>query len=93
MNDWTESELAWQLADQIGPLLADPDRDQLYTTIGAGHSFIAIDKMLQIIVQRHLTVPRELVATVAEWLGAYAHSHDAPRLNELLCVIKGLQQG
>ena len=41
MDDWAESDLAWELADVICPLLADLDRAQLYATIGSGESFTA----------------------------------------------------
>ena len=47
MDDWAESDLAWELADAISPLLADRDRAQLYAIIGSGESYIAIDTVLQ----------------------------------------------
>jgi hypothetical protein len=90
VNDWAESDLAWELADEIGSLLADRERAQLYATIGAGHSFTAIETLLQIIARQRLTLSFELVAKIADWLDAYAHSDDAPRLHELLYAIKHL---
>lgn len=47
MDAWAESDLAWELADVISPLLADRDRAQLYATIGSGESYTAIDTALQ----------------------------------------------
>jgi hypothetical protein len=88
VNDWAESDLAWELADAISTLLADRDRDQLYATIGAGESYTAIDTMLQTIAPQCFPIPAELITKLINWLDAYAHSDDAPRLHELLRAIK-----
>ena len=91
MDDWAESDLAWELADAISPLLAERDRDQLYTTIGSGDSYAAIDTVLQTMAQQSSPIPPELIAKLTTWLDAYTHSDDAPRLHELLCAIKSLR--
>ena len=36
MADWAESNLTWELADAISPLLSERDRVQLYGAIGSG---------------------------------------------------------
>ena len=92
MNDWAESDLAWELADAISPLLADRDRAQLYATIGSGESYTAIDTVLQTIAHQSLPIPAELITKLINWLDAYAHSDDAPRLHELLHAIKSLRR-
>lgn len=91
MDDRAESDLAWELADAISPLLADSDRDQLYAAIGSGESYTAIDTVLQTMARQSSPMLPELVAKVANWLDAYTHSDDAPRLRELLCVIESLR--
>ena len=90
VNQWAESDLAWELADAISPLLADSDRAQLYATIGSGESYAAIDTVLQTIAYQSLSIPTELISKLTNWLDAYAHSDDAPRLHELLHAIKSL---
>jgi hypothetical protein len=92
VNDWAESDLAWELADAISPLLADRDRAQLYATIGSGESYTAIETVLQTIAHQSLPIPAELITKLINWLGAYAHSDDAPRLHELLHAIKSLRR-
>ena len=52
VNDWAESDLAWELADAISPLLADRYRAQLYDTIGSGESYTAIYTVLQTIAHQ-----------------------------------------
>ena len=56
VDDWAESDLAWELADAISPLLADRDRAQLYATIGSGESYTAIDTVLQTMAHQSLPV-------------------------------------
>ena len=62
VHDWGESDLAWELADAISPLLAERDRHQLYATIGSGDSYDAIDTMLQTMAQDSFPVSAKLVA-------------------------------
>ncbi|MGB9251386.1 MAG: tryptophanase [Mycobacterium sp.] len=91
MDDWVESDLAWELADAISPVLGERDRVELYATIGSGDSYTAIDAMLQTVVRQSLPIPAELITKLTNWLDAYIHSDEAPRLLELLCAIKSLR--
>jgi hypothetical protein len=91
MDDWAESDLAWELADAISPLLGERDRVQLYATIGSGESYTAINTLLQTMAHHRLPIPTEFIPKLTGWLDAYAHSHDASRLRELLHVIKSLR--
>jgi hypothetical protein len=88
VDDRAESDLAWELADAVSPLLAEPDRRQFYAAIGSGESYIAIDTALQTIARQGAAIPSELRTKLTDWLGAYAHSADAPRLRELLSAIQ-----
>lgn len=90
MDDWTESDLAWELADVISPLLGERDRAQLYGAIGSGDSSTAIDTLLQTMAHQRLPIPTEFIPQLTGWLDAYAHTDDAPRLHELLHAIKSL---
>ena len=91
MDDWEESELAWELADAVNPLLAGNDLAQLYAIIGSGESYTAITTVLPIAVRHGLPMPTELIIKLTEWFGAYAHSDDAPRLRELLDAISSVR--
>ena len=91
MDDWAESDLAWELADAISPLLGEGDRVQLYSTIGSGESYTAIETVLQTMAHQRLPIPTEFIPKLTGWLDAYAHSDDAPRLRELLQTIKSLR--
>ncbi|OBK71428.1 hypothetical protein [Mycobacterium sp. 1165178.9] len=84
MDTWAESDLAWKLVDAIGPLLADSDCAQVYTMIGSGDSYAAIVTLLHTSAHSRCLLPAPLVDGLAEWLDAYAHSRDAPRLREIV---------
>jgi hypothetical protein len=90
VHDWTESDLAWELADAISPLLGERDRFQLYAAIGSGETYTAIDTLLQTMAHQSWPIPPELIAKLNDWLDAYAQSDDAHRLDELIRAIKSL---
>ncbi|MBW0012522.1 hypothetical protein [Mycobacterium sp.] len=93
VDDWAASDLAWELAEAISPLLAnrDRERDRLYAAIGSGDSYAAIDAVLQILAGQGSALPAGLVAKLTNWLDAYTHSDDAHRLQELLRVITAVR--
>lgn len=91
VDDWAATDLAFELADAISPLLTERDRDQLYATVGSGDSYTAIDIVLQTVARQGSPIPSELIAKVTSWLDAYTHSDDALRLHELLQAIKALR--
>ncbi len=88
MNDWDAADLAWELADAVGPRLDERDRARIYATVGSGESYTAIGIVLRTVAQRSLSLPAELIAKVADWLDAYEHSDDGPRLREMLRAIE-----
>lgn len=91
MEDWAASDLAWELADAISPLLAERDREQLYATIGSGDSYAAIVTMLQTMARQSSPISPEITAKLINWLDAYTYSEDANRLHELLRTIRSLR--
>lgn len=91
MDNWAESELAWELANAISASLSDRARAELYATLGSGDSYTAIDTVLQTMAHQISPMAPELVAQLANWLDAYTHSEDAPRLHELLRAIRALR--
>jgi hypothetical protein len=91
VDNWAESDLAWEVADAISPLLADRERAELYAAVGSGESYAVIGTVLQIIAHKSLPVPNELITKLTNWLDAYKYSDDAPRLQELLHAIKSLR--
>jgi hypothetical protein len=84
MQDWAESELAWDLADTLGRQLSEDSRSAIYAAIGAGNAYAAIVTLLQTNASDTNPLSRPLVDRLGHWLDAYGYSADAPRLRRLL---------
>jgi hypothetical protein len=85
---WAETDLAWELAEIADSYIPDHDRNYLYTTIGSGDSYAGIDKLLEVLVHASVLVSPSLVDKLVDWLDAYAHRDDAPRLREMITAIR-----
>jgi len=85
---WAECDLAWDLADAISVVVSDRERSELYTIIGGGDSYRAIDTLLGIVARVDVLVSPDLVQKLTDWLAAYAGSMDAARLRVLLDAVR-----
>ena len=74
MDDWAETDLAWELIEMAHPLLSDRARAELFIAIGAGSSFQAIDALLETIAREGLPVPAKLLVRLVDWLSVYVSS-------------------
>jgi hypothetical protein len=90
VDEWAENDLAWELADVACLLIPDRVRIEVYTAIGAGCSYAAIKALLETLAGASVPVSRALVARLADWLNAYAHHEDAPRLHEMLTAVRSV---
>lgn len=88
MDAWAETDLAWQLAEAAGGVLAKRDRDEVYTAIGAGNSYTAIAVLLQAIERCGAPISPALAAKVAEWLNGYTYNDDTACLRDALRSIQ-----
>jgi hypothetical protein len=84
MQEWAETDLAWQLAELVAGRLSAVERSAIFAELGAGESFQGIVKLLETSVQARVFVPPEVLATLHEWLESYRGSEDEPRLRALL---------
>jgi hypothetical protein len=90
VDDWAEADLAWELVEIARHYIPERNRTEVYTAIGAGDCYAAIDTLLDTIARASVVVPPVLVARIVDWLNAYAHHAEAPRLHELLNAIRSL---
>jgi hypothetical protein len=90
VDEWAETDLAWELAEVASLLIPDRERNEVYTAIGAGYSYAAINALLEAIAGASVPVSLALVARLADWLNAYAHHEDAPRLREMLTAVRSV---
>jgi hypothetical protein len=88
MDEWAESDLAWELADISCQLISDSDRAQFYVALGAGYNYNAIDTLLKALHSSDLAVTSALAARLADWLSVYAHHNDAPELRAMIEALR-----
>jgi hypothetical protein len=88
VDNWAETDLAWELAEIACLLMPDRDRIEVYTAIGAGYSYTAIGTLLRTIDREDVAISAVLAARLADWLSAYAHHRDALRLHKILDSIQ-----
>ena len=88
VDNWAESDPAWELAHAIGRRSSDRERTRLYAAIGSGDAYTAIDIAIQALAHLGLSVSPQLAIKLTTWLDAYAHSNDASRLHEQLGIIE-----
>lgn len=75
MQDWAESELAWELADTVGPRLSPDRRAAIYAAIVA---------LLKATHSAPAVLPLPLMDRLRDWLDAYRYSVDSASLRHLL---------
>lgn len=83
-----DDAVAWELAAAAHPHLSRAEADGIYIAIGVGEVFEAIDALLTAIARDRIPLGRDLVVTVASWLGCYRGQAAEARLRQLLTEIK-----
>ncbi|WP_157137529.1 hypothetical protein [Mycobacterium parascrofulaceum] len=84
MQDWAESELAWELADTVSPRLSPDHRAAIYAAIGAGNAYAAIVALLKTTHSGPAVLPLPLIDRLRDWLDGYRYSVDSANLRHLL---------
>lgn len=79
-----DAELAWLLAEAVGPCFTENDRHRVYTELGAGEAHVAIGHMLEIAVRERRSLPAKLASVLTAWLGDYIGNEYEPRIRSLL---------
>ncbi|OBC09311.1 hypothetical protein A5784_05545 [Mycobacterium sp. 852013-50091_SCH5140682] len=76
--------VAWTLADTTSHWFTESDRSAVYSALGAGDSYSAILRTLDIAVQMRQALPAKLVADLTRWVDGYAGHQSEQRLRQLL---------
>jgi hypothetical protein len=82
-----EYDLAWDLAAAVDPVLTADDRVDIFTKIGAGDTYAAIEQLLSCAQKLDFALGPELLARAAAWLAAYAGSDEEARLRAVLATL------
>jgi hypothetical protein len=80
----SEAKLAWALADAVSVCFTTKDQLGIYTALGAGETYGAIDRMLDIAVRKRYPLPAKLISALAAWLDCYIGNEHEPTTRSLL---------
>ena len=80
----SEATLAWALAGAVSPCFTAHDHLGIYTTLGAGETYSAIEQMLGVAVHKRYPLPAKLISALAAWLDCYIDSEHEPTTRSLL---------
>ena len=80
----SEAKLAWALADAVSACFTAKDQLGIYTTLGAGETYSAIERMLDIAVRKRYPLPARLISALAAWLDCYIGNEHEPTTRSLL---------
>jgi hypothetical protein len=80
----SEAKLAWALADAVSVCFTAKDHLGIYTTLGAGETYAAINRMLDIAARKRYPLPAKLISALAAWLDCYIGNEHEPTTRNLL---------
>jgi hypothetical protein len=80
----SEAALAWELADTVSVCFAAHDNLGIYTALGAGETYVAIEQILDIAVRKRYPLPAGLLRALAVWLDCYVGDDHEPTIRSLL---------
>jgi hypothetical protein len=87
----SDDDMAWLLADAVKPCLTGDERTIVFIELGCGESYLAITRILAILLSSRIALPEPLLSKLSHWLNGYAASPEEPQLRIMLAVIR-LQQ-
>jgi hypothetical protein len=84
-----DSQLAWDLADQLGRHLSDIERMDVFVDLGGGAHVAAIHRLIIIAAERRHPLPSMIFKQLRAWVFAYdAHERYAPALAQIESACK-----
>ncbi len=83
-----ESDLAWRLVSELAPALSADDSTAVYVELGAGETWFAVHRLLDIAVHNKLSLPAGLIADLLIWLDGYAGRTEEPLVRGLLSRVR-----
>jgi hypothetical protein len=80
----SEAELAWTLADAVSVCFTATDHLRIYSALGAGETYSAIEWTLYIAVRKRYPLPGRLIGVLTAWLDCYIGTAQEPTTRSLL---------
>lgn len=84
MQNVQETNLAWALIEAVNPHLSDSERNVVFVVVGAGDTFGAIRRLLNVSVNKQIPLRSDLVSCCSTWLDTYACHEEEQSLRRLI---------
>jgi hypothetical protein len=80
----SEAELAWALAGVVSVCFTARDHLGIYTALGAGENYSAIERTLNVAVRERHPLPARLISALGAWLDCYVGNEHEPTTRSVL---------
>lgn len=80
-------QIAWRLADELTPRLAEVERATAFVELGSGDDWSAINLMLTLAVRGRLALSEALRSDLVRWLNDHAANPDSQAISALLAQV------
>ena len=87
----SDANMAWMLADAANVCLTGYQRTMTFVELGSGENHLAIERILNAVMSRRMTLPAAVFDRLTRWLDGYAGSPEEPQLRTMLAEVRAQQ--
>lgn len=84
----SDEDMAWLLVEAVKSCLAGYERTIVFIELGCGEGYLAVKRILTVLVSTKVALPRAILAKLTGWLNGYAGSPEEPQLRMMVAVIR-----
>jgi hypothetical protein len=87
----SDADMAWLLTIAVDAWLTGHQRTMTFVELGCGENHLAIERVLNAVVSRRMTLSLAIIDRLARWLDGYLGSPEEPQLRAMLGEIQARQ--
>jgi hypothetical protein len=87
----SDADMAWLLTIAADAWLTGHQRTMTFVELGCGEHYLAIERVLNVVMSRRMTLSMAVIDRLARWLDGYLGSPEEPRLRAMLGEIRARQ--
>jgi hypothetical protein len=84
----SDADMAWLLTIAADLCLTGHQRTMTFVELGSGENHLAIERVLNVVVSRRMTLSMAIIDRLSRWLDGYLGSPEEPRLRAMLGEIQ-----
>jgi hypothetical protein len=87
----SQHELAWALAQLLGPRLNQIERTTIYVTLGVGETYQTIAVLLRRALDKRILIAAELIDDIERWLRGYLGTEQEVEMRVLIDGLRSVK--